>query len=139
MTRAPLIRRPPRPRPAGFDDPDFCRFVRGFACIVCYRCFVPMRSIKTNEWDPRTLMSTILETYWHEPQTSPTECAHVGRRGLSQQCPDRECLPLCRVKHHQFGPESHHQLGKRFWSFHGLDRVALIQQLNQIYHRETGK
>jgi hypothetical protein len=118
VTRAALIRRAPKPRPGA--DRLYCEFVRCFACIVCARRWIGQ--CDGPEYG----------------QASPTECAHVGRRGLGQRCPDRECLPLCRKKHHQFGPHSHHVLGKRFWSFHGLDRVALITQLQQIYFRETG-
>ena len=55
----------------------------------------------------------------------PTEAAHVGRRGLSQKCSDRETIPLC-AEHHRNGKDSYHKLGKRFWEHHGLDRDALI-------------
>lgn len=63
------------------------------------------------------------------------EAAHVGRRGLSQKCPDREAIPLCRL-HHRTGMSSHHQLGKLFWLFHGLDREQLIEELNRRYEEE---
>jgi hypothetical protein len=65
-----------------------------------------------------------------------TECAHVGRRGLGQKCSDYESLPLCAV-HHRTGRESHHRLGKRFWAFHCLSRVALVTELRRVYALES--
>ncbi len=117
ILRSP-IRRKPRKRQSG-DNPAFRAFVRTFACVACYD-------------------QLIRETVPAYPfiQTSPTECAHVGRRGLSQKCPDCESLPLCAIEHHRVGPESHHKLGKRFWGFHGLDRVALIRELQALYEVE---
>jgi hypothetical protein len=55
---------------------------------------------------------------------------------MSQKCSDRETIPLC-AKHHREGPESHHKLGKKFWEYHGLDRDALIKQLNEEYERKA--
>ncbi len=72
-------------------------------------------------------------------QGSPTEVAHVGQRGLRQKCDPREVLPLCGVLHHRLGPYSHHRLGKRFWSIHGLDRRALVKYYRERYELETGK
>lgn len=60
------------------------------------------------------------------------EAAHVGDRGLSQKCPDREAIPLC-PRCHRFDKDSHHRAGKRFWVIHGLDREALIGALNEQY------
>lgn len=61
-----------------------------------------------------------------------TEAAHVGQRGLSQKCSDRETIPLCAF-HHRTGPESHHRLGKLFWKHHGLDRYELIRELQSQF------
>jgi len=63
------------------------------------------------------------------------ESAHTGQRGLGQKADDRFALPLCR-HHHRTGQDSHHRLGKRFWGFHGLNRVELIQQLQKLYTDE---
>ena len=63
------------------------------------------------------------------------ESAHVGERGLSQRCPDREAIPLCKW-HHTEGPESHHRLGKRFWAKWNLNRDELIAQLQSRYNKE---
>jgi hypothetical protein len=131
LKRSP-IRRKSRKRQPG-DDPAYCVFVRRFFCVVCasgqlvqnYRDFTYIR-------DGDGYLAPIL-------QNSPTECAHVGRRGLSQKCPDCESLPLCAIEHHRIGPESHHRLGKRFWGFHGLNRVKLITQLQALYEVESGK
>lgn len=71
-------------------------------------------------------------------QRYPTEAAHVGERGLSQKCPDREAIPLC-VEHHREGRQSAHQMGKRFWAFHGLDKDQLIQQFNREYDASLAK
>jgi hypothetical protein len=116
------IRRKPRKRQTG-DNPAYRAFVRTFACILCVR--------------PIGLL--IRQGQEVVVQLSNTECAHVGRRGLSQKCPDCESLPLCALEHHRIGPKSHHTLGKRFWGFHGLNRVALITQLQALYEVESGK
>jgi len=69
------------------------------------------------------------------PQTSPTEAAHVGPRGLSQKCPDRETLPLCAL-HHREGQFSQHSMGKMFWAHHGLDRDLLLAVHQAAYDAE---
>jgi hypothetical protein len=132
IRRSP-IRRKPRKRQSG-DDPAYRAFVRSFGCVVCYRSLL----------SPRQLGRSIYPDYpgigypGTRRQTSPTECAHVGRRGLSQKCPDYESLPLCAVEHHRIGPGSHHKLGKRFWGFHGLDRAELIAELQALYRAQGG-
>jgi hypothetical protein len=67
--------------------------------------------------------------------TYGVESAHTGGRGLGQKADDRFALPLC-LHHHRTGPESHHKLGKRFWSFHGLDRVELIGQMQALFQQD---
>jgi hypothetical protein len=66
------------------------------------------------------------------------ETAHVGQRGMSQKCPDREALPLC-VWHHRMGPHAVHVLGRNFWSFWKLDRYALIAAHQQQFKKEHEK
>lgn len=61
-------------------------------------------------------------------QTGKTEPAHVGLRGSSQKCSDFEAIPLSPEFHRRGYPESHHTLGKGFWSYHGLDRNRLIEE-----------
>lgn len=60
-------------------------------------------------------------------QQTRTEIAHVGERGLSQKCPDRETLPAC-AWHHRLGPESLHRLGVKFWQRWGLDKAKLLAE-----------
>lgn len=64
------------------------------------------------------------------------EVAHVGDRGLMQKCSDRETIPLC-AEHHRTGKDAHHVLGKRFWAHHGLDRDALVAELQRRYDAEV--
>ena len=66
-------------------------------------------------------------------QRYPTEAAHIGSRGLSQKCPDREAIPLCACEHHREGSNSAHVMGRRFWTFWGLDKEELIQRYNREY------
>lgn len=100
-------------RSKGLIDEDYKAWVRSLPCAVC-------RS-------------------WNIKQSTPTECAHVGLRGMSQKCSDRETLPLC-VRHHEHGYKtSHHTLGKNFWNYHGINREALIKWYNDRYERENGK
>jgi len=128
IQRSP-IRRKPRKRQPG-DNPAYRAFVRKFACVACFG-----KLVKDFRW-----MDAIEPdvTMWSR-QTSPTECAHVGSRGLSQKCPDCESLPLCAIEHHRVGPESHHRLGKRFWAYHGLDRAGLIQEMQSLWAEESGR
>jgi len=60
------------------------------------------------------------------------EAAHVGEHGLGQKCSDRETVPLCAT-HHRTGKDSHHVLGKKFWAHHGLNRDAIVKDLNRLY------
>jgi hypothetical protein len=104
------------------DDPLYRAFIRCFACVVCTQGLLIGQCDGWNEYGQRSL----------------TECAHVGRRGLSQKCPDCESLPLCGRLHHRTGKYSHHQLGKLFWGFYSLNRVDLIRQLQTLYRSEGG-
>jgi hypothetical protein len=63
------------------------------------------------------------------------EAAHVGARGLSQRCSDRQTLPLCPA-HHRTGPQAAHVLGRKFWTVWGLDRYRLIAEHNELYERQ---
>ena len=110
-----------KPRRGRVIDPLYRDFVRCFGCVAC------TRGLLTGLCDALHGIDLNIPV-----QKSFTECAHVGRRGLSQKCSDRESLPLCAL-HHRFGVESHHRLGKRFWQAHRLNRAALILELNRLY------
>jgi hypothetical protein len=69
---------------------------------------------------------------------NPIEAAHVGVRGLAQKGDPWEVIPLCRFHHGRGYPHSHHVLGKKFWSFHGLDRMGLIRMYRLRYFGLTG-
>lgn len=60
------------------------------------------------------------------------EAAHVGDRGMSQKCPDKQAIPLCSA-HHRTGPQAHHVLGKGFFEHWKIDRDSLILDLNRQY------
>lgn len=110
-------------------DPAYLRWIRSLLCVVCFRSSW-MEMIQRGEvWR----MGREYNCYTRHDHG--TEAAHVGDRGLSQKCPDLETLPLCRW-HHTEGPESHHRLGKRFWQVWGLDRDALVKELQARYSRE---
>lgn len=66
-------------------------------------------------------------------QTSRTECAHVGLRGISQKCSDLEAIPLCGERHHRLGPTSHHAIGRHFWKHHGLDKDVLVAYYQRLF------
>jgi len=71
------------------------------------------------------------------PQTSWTEAAHVGPRGTSQKCPDRETLPLC-AEHHRTTQFSQHSMGKLFWAHFDLDRDEMLSMYQEIYDGGIG-
>ena len=109
----PIPRKRAKPRRGPVVDLNYQAFVRTFRCVACFG-----------------------KLYRRDFDVVHPECAHVGRRGISQKCSDYECLPLC-VSHHRTGRLSHHVLGKRFWTFHNLDRQALIAELNRLYDAES--
>lgn len=102
-------------------DKAYLAFLHEMPCAIEY-CAV--------QSDPKLLMGV---SSFSEART---EAAHVGPRGLSQKCPDRQAIPLC-IWHHRTGPSSHHSLQKLFWSFHGLDRDALIAQYNRKFEEQA--
>jgi len=80
--------------------------------------------------------------YWDWIRTQPCAvcgarrgiaAAHVGLRGLGQKCSGWEVIPLCRAHHDRGMPTSHHELGKRFWGFHGLERYEVIRKFQRLY------
>ena len=91
-------------------DPEYLVWLHDLPCLVCRPDGVGM-------------------------QLSRTEAAHVGDRGLSQKCPDREAIPLCRI-HHRISPDSVHALQKKFWAKWSIDRDEIIRKLNARYEEE---
>ncbi len=109
IARTPVRKRRPGKRRGPLKDAKYLAWIRLHGC---------------------TLWPT-LGCHWQ-----PVEAAHVGDRGLGQKCSDREAIPLCGA-HHRTGRESHHELGKRFWGYHGLDKDKIITELNRAYAEET--
>lgn len=68
------------------------------------------------------------------PPNAPMSDPAVSRRSAQIS----QSLPLCAIEHHRIGPESHHVLGKRFWGFHGLDRISLIKQMQELFRLNGG-
>lgn len=94
-------------------DKAYLIFIRSLACCVCTRVRV---------WN------VYLGIY-------RTEAAHVGDRGLSVKCPDRETIPLCSW-HHRLSPESVHRLGKKFWTLWKLDREKLFARYQAMFEEQ---
>lgn len=92
-------------------DPSYLEFIAALPCLLCFRM--------NGKWQ----------------QKSRTEVAHIGERGLSQKCGDIETAPLCG-ECHRTGRWSHHNLGRRFWEFHGLDRETVIAELQKRYQEQ---
>lgn len=107
-------------------DEKYKAWIRSLACAVCA---IPRGRIWSGPFGNPVKTPFTLE------QTTRTEAAHVGPRGLGQKCSDRQTLPLC-AQHHRTGKDSHHTLQKHFWSHHNLDRDALIAELNTKYEQE---
>lgn len=93
----------------------------------------PLRDKKYLEW-VRTLRCHCCVADWLQ-QVKRTEAAHVGLRGLSQKCSDRETIPLC-ARHHREGNLSAHTLQREFWKYWKLDRDTLVAGLNQKYEEQ---
>lgn len=120
IKRSRIKRHAPKRR-SGDSDPAYKAWIRTLPCVACF--------LKLWGWEQIFSMS--------EPGVIMSESAHVGRRGLSQLAPDRTCIPLCGFEHHREGRESHHKLQKKFWETHGLDRDALIAELNARYDAQS--
>lgn len=120
----------PRRRPVLVSDPAYRNFIGSMPCRVCYEELYRWADGDLTLGDLRELSHTV-----YGRQKSRTEVAHVGDRGRGQKCPDSQAIPLCGIEHHREGPKSHHVLGKGFWAHHGLDREAVIRQLNEAYER----
>ena len=106
-------------------DPAYLKWIRTLPCVCC----------AIGDWGPgwlevlcRSLGAVGVRL----------EAAHVGKRGLSQKCNDRETIPLCRW-HHRTGPESHHRAAKRFWEIWAIDKTELIRKLNEKFEKEHAK
>ena len=91
------------------EDADYLQFIAGLPCVACDKT--------------------------EALQGGRSECAHIGNRGLSQKCPDRETIPLC-ARHHRTGTYALHRLGKNWWTLHGIDKDALVKELNERYEKE---
>jgi len=114
----PIQRKRSKLRRGALKDPAYLDWIRMLPCMICW---------------PRMMFQVALDCL---PSGLPrSEAAHVGVRGLGQKCSDRESVPLCEV-HHRTGAESHHVLGKNFWSFRGLNRDKIIAELNRLYEEQ---
>jgi len=119
-----LIRPRRKPRRGRVIDRRYKGWIASLPCLVCEQDYViaveaGIRGVSVMEF-----------------QRGQTEVAHVGARGLGQKCSGRETLPLC-AEHHRLGRDSHHRLGRKFFEHHGLDKAALIRELNARYEAEV--
>lgn len=112
-------------RSKGLKDKEYLEWIASLPCVICMHLWQGLQRRERS-------MQMIEERLMGNHQRTFTEVAHVGTRGLSQKCSDRETLPLC-VIHHRTGPDAHHKLGRRFWTYHGLDRDAFLKYFNDRY------
>ena len=103
-------------------DPRYLAWLRTQPCVACAAA--------------SRMAGRVLDTPIPTPYHGPTEAAHVGARGLSQKCPDRQAIPLCAF-HHRTGPHACHRLGKRFWTLFALDPDAVIREHGELYLQEN--
>ena len=98
-----------KPRKGQDIDEAYKAFIRSLPCLICgmLRC----------------------------RQTTKTEAAHVGQRGLAQKCSDRETIPLCAL-HHREGEHAHHRMGKKFWIHWNLERSEVILRYQRMFERQ---
>ena len=123
MKRTPVRKkRKGPPRRGRVLDPKYLAFIRTLPCVCC--------NIENWRSCCYWVMSLAMFTY-------PSEAAHTGPHGLSQKSNDRTAIPLC-AEHHRTGKDSYERLGKKFWSFWGLDRIDLTKKLQKRYEEEHG-
>lgn len=124
MMRSPIMRvqikRKSRKKKQG-DDPKYMAYIRTLPCVVCWKAYFE------SGFQPVTFAAED-----RGRQTTRTEVAHVGVRGIGQKAFDRFTLPMCS-SHHRTGKFAHHVMGRNFFTYHGLDRDALVNELNRRY------
>jgi hypothetical protein len=116
LKRSNLKRRAPRRKP-GDVDREYVEWIKTLPCVACF--------LKLWGWEQLLSMA--------EPGIIMSEAHHAGDHPYARRAADRTCIPLCGFEHHREGPDSAHKLGKRFWAHHGIDRDALIRELNERY------
>jgi hypothetical protein len=118
LKRTPVRRKARKKQPG--DDPEYLAWIRTLCCWVCMT-------------QARVIRPSVHVGYC-SLQESPTEPHHAGDHGYAQKAPDRTAIPLC-AKHHRYGKDSAHVLGKNFWTYHGLNRDRVISELNERYNQ----
>ena len=115
-------------------NPQYLDWLSRWPCYICLTRWCEQNHLEIAGVRPeaREVAAT-----WSVRKCGRTECAHVGVRGLGQKCADIEAIPL-GAKHHQHAADSHHVLGKAFWSYHNLSRSEVFETLHALYRRETG-
>ena len=144
MTRKPKLPTPIRPKrgqrhkpkPRNFKDAAKRAWIRTLPCAATfaqsYRAFYVHGDKAVLRWVAR-LASAM------DGQPGPTECAHVGRRGLGQKSSDKETIPLSDVEH-RIGPYSWHKLGPtKFQEHWNLDVNRLAAALHAAFEEQRGK
>ncbi len=117
----------------GAKDPEYLAWIRSLPCVICFWLSESTRGLIYSA-DREGVFCRCL--HYPVQQDSRTEAAHVGTRGMSQKCSDREVIPLCGHLHHREGPKSHHKLGKRFFDHHAIDKDVLVAELNRQYETQ---
>lgn len=109
-------------RAAMGQNPAYRAFVRTFGCGLLW---LPSTTRRRGNWNN---LENSKISHRMRPRRQAGYRPEVPR--LRIPAPVRNRTPPGR-------PESHHRLGKRFWAFHGLDRVALIKQMQSLWLEES--
>jgi len=118
---------PLRPNRGHESDRKYKAWIRSLPCICCH-LHLWQSWLRYPQHDYVFTLSLA--------QQYGTEAAHTGPRGKGQLAADRTVVPLCSLRHHREGPESHHKLGLKFWDYWGLDRAEIVRKLNALYDAE---
>lgn len=105
-------------------NPKYLDWIRTLPCVCC--CVI--------DFGRMSWLIALFDKEMRNWEPQP-EVAHVGERGLSQKCSDDQAIPLCG-EHHRTGKDSHHVLGKKFWSHWGIDRDKLLTELRARYEAQ---
>lgn len=67
----------------------------------------------------------------------PVEVAHCGDdKGMAMKCSDLHTLPLC-AECHRTGKKSHHQMGRKFFEYWGIEKEELFKQYQDEYAKQV--
>ncbi len=111
-------------------------------CFICFREHCRNHGIPFWEACKLPEARELFRVEFSENHCGPTQACHVGVKGTSQKCAERDMMPLGE-RHHMHPTmggftDSHHAGTAKFWDWHRLSRLRALEFLRHLYVEETG-